>query len=187
MKSRSSKKCWANVAAHLFLTFTAMTAGAGPLVLPKADDVTKIQDAVAVMNPQLTEAGEISAKELLVSKFETFKMRATSTSSAEQKSEAFIQVTDQLRIAATNLNLRSTLQVKSTPDKGHVVKYQTLGGRKRNEPPLTAGDTTDETSIKTLYGYYHIWCENNGTPTSDPDSVHAVLDPALTITIQLKQ
>jgi hypothetical protein len=157
---------------------------AEPLALPKVEDFSKIDTAVQKINTRLTAAGDNTSSAKLKAEFKAFKLTAQS-SNIEAKSEAFIKVTDEIHIAADALDSYSNLRIKSRPHTGQVVKYQTLGQRRRGEPAMTAGQPTDQTSVRTLNGYYHIWCEKDGIPTSDRNSIHPVLSPTQTITLIL--
>lgn len=85
--------------------------------------------------------------------------------------------------AAKGYNVVSSLSIDSKPKSGALIKYQTVGERKRNEPPLTANQLT---KCKTTFpiGRYYIWAERNGKKTSDENKTFEIVKPEDNVEIE---
>lgn len=87
----------------------------------------------------------------------------------------FVAATDRVHELAAESNTRCEITVAATGGVGATIRYQTLGERRRNEPPTTAGTST--VTEKVYIGRYHVWAERNGRATSDKTSEYNLVDP----------
>jgi hypothetical protein len=93
------------------------------------------------------------------------------------------QVSEAVYMAAKASDSKSDVTIATSSGNGASVKYQTLGQRKRNEPPTTAKGLT--VAVESMYiGMYHIWSERSGSPTSNRDDQFDITGPAEKVTLQ---
>lgn len=88
--------------------------------------------------------------------------------------ENWASASDEVTFSAEKFNIMSTLTIASLPRNGAVIKFQTVGQRRRNEVPKTAKllSTCEET---VPIGIYHIWAERDGKTTSDINCIYEVV------------
>ena len=85
----------------------------------------------------------------------------------------WLAVTDAIYHAAESSETRSEVTIDASAGPGAIVKYQTLGQRKRSETPTTAKTPTQ--AVEKMYiGIYHIWSVRNGKATSDENAQYEI-------------
>jgi hypothetical protein len=95
----------------------------------------------------------------------------------------WVEVSERVYMVAKASDAKSDVTVATSSGKGASVKYQTLGQRKRNEPPTTAKGLT--VAVESMYiGMYHIWSERGASPTSNKDDQFNIAAPTETVTLQ---
>ncbi|MDZ4824182.1 MAG: hypothetical protein SH856_12040 [Flavobacteriales bacterium] len=77
----------------------------------------------------------------------------------------FTQAITDLAIAE---GLIADLEV-STPRDSAIVKYQTIWERVNGNQPNEADRPTNQCTINLPWGYYYVWSERSGVPTSAKD------------------
>ncbi len=113
--------------------------------------------------------------------------------SAEKLKEIQIALQRQDIVKATDLvyqfsktsSTKSAVTVHTSKGPAAMVRYQTLGQRKRGEAPTTAKSLTALTQQMYL-GRYFIWSERNGEATSNKESEFDILETAEKVVLQEK-
>lgn len=95
-------------------------------------------------------------------------------------------ITDTVYTAAKERRIESMVNIKTFPETGAAIRYQTYGQRCRGEEPMTANDLSacDE---RLIIGWYYIWSERNGKPTSNQNHRRAILHRRETVGISEDQ
>ena len=98
----------------------------------------------------------------------------------------WLDVTDAVGMAAKDSGVKSAVTISTSGGNGAVVKYQTLGQRKRNETATTAKSLTE--LVESMYiGVYNIWSERDGKPTSDRDAQFQIANDKEKVMLQEKK
>jgi hypothetical protein len=96
--------------------------------------------------------------------------------------ENWTKASETVTFSANKYNIRSSITIKSLPRSGAIIKYQTVGQRRRNEVPMTAKQLS--TCVESVsIGLYHIWSERNGKQTSDINHIYEIVQSEETIEI----
>jgi hypothetical protein len=93
--------------------------------------------------------------------------------------------TDKVYDYARRIGTCSSVAISTSAGPGAIILYQTLGQRRRNEPPTTAKELTDLTE-QMYIGRYHIWSKRGDAVTSNPDSEFNILGHSERVKLQEK-
>jgi hypothetical protein len=93
----------------------------------------------------------------------------------KNKSEdLFEQLAGAIYLVGVRLDVTSNVTITSTTPQA-IVRYETVFERRRGLSPLTAKHPTKCTETMPI-GYYYIWSERDGKPTSDANSKFYIKD-----------
>jgi hypothetical protein len=154
----------------VFLLFTTVVTGATAQVrraTVKEETGTVVATAVERLN------GRVSVFKLQSLRSTAQTWRSTSECNSAPTTD-LVQTTDQIQKLARESNTRCEVTIAASGGAGATIKIQSLGERRRNEPPTTAGMSTVTEPV--YIGRYHVWAERGGRATSDKAAEYNLLD-----------
>lgn len=91
-------------------------------------------------------------------------------------------ITDTIYAAAKKRRIESMVTIITFPETGAIIRYQTYGQRCRGQEPMTANGLSacDE---RLAIGWYYIWSERSGKPTSNQNHRRVILRRRETVVI----
>lgn len=103
------------------------------------------------------------------------KVKSTTTQWEKVPTERnWVEAADAVTFTATKYRVVSDVTIMTLPNDSATIKYQTVGQRERDEPPITAKELT--TCVETLpIGIYHIWAERKGKIISNADHMYEIV------------
>jgi hypothetical protein len=132
-----------------------------PQPLKAQEGIPFIDESVKILM-KLDDSGEIPTE---LKQFYGWYQRDMATCEKESYYPEFTE-----RITRLSLEKGVFFTVTFATDKeGAKVKYQTVFDRVNKRPPLEANNPTNRCVNKLPMGYYYVWCERDGKPTSDTE------------------